>query len=125
MNLGLSDCNPWSIRVIVENPRFFLASKLSIVTELLSVSLSRDVQDVGVWPGPDQGWQVVLLPPSLGTASLDFGASSRVESCHALGTEGRGSRSGRACRHLIHLIRLEQWFWPHHTLGDLRGVALL
>lgn len=39
----------------MENPRFFLMSKLSIVAELPPMSITCDVQDVGRWPRPDWG----------------------------------------------------------------------
>lgn len=40
--------------------------------------------------------------------------TSPCPACH----RGRVSCCGRACRHLTHLIRRRQWFWPHHTLSS-------
>lgn len=39
----------------MENPRFFLMSKVSVIAELPSVSVAGDVQDVGVRHGALHG----------------------------------------------------------------------
>lgn len=79
---------------------------------LPAASVSRDVQDVSVRQG--------ALPSILAGHRLP-GAASTLQNL----TLPQVLALPEARRHLIHLIRLGQWFWPHHTLPDLRGVTLL